>query len=100
MVGSQLPHDLICPSMLVKRWLIDVGSQMPRHLICDCMGGVDECFLDVHNKMKVSGICSDMSTIVAKCFTIESVNYVDDVVCSYAGSQLLADLISAVHACM
>ena len=50
--------------------------------------------------MNVSGICSDMSTIVAKCFTIESVNYVDDVVCSYAGSQLLADLISAVHACM
>jgi len=25
------------------------SSQMPRHLICDCMGGVDECFLDVHN---------------------------------------------------
>ena len=33
MVGSQLPHDLICPSMLVKRWLIDVGSQMTNELI-------------------------------------------------------------------
>lgn len=38
----------------------NVGSQMPRHLISDCMGEVDDCFLDVKNEMTMSPICSYM----------------------------------------
>ena len=45
-------------SLLVMSMHAHGSSQMGAALISDCMGEVDECFLDVKNEMTMSPICS------------------------------------------